>query len=147
MKKMIGMAVLMVGLEVFGQAYDLSNWGVTNRLVNGALLTGTNNLGTNVLDVTRYTDVGLQVKFAGAGSGTEPMKVWLLRSADGTNWQSGDGEVWSVPAAGLAQVVAMTNLDVGALGYLKLRALTNGNSGDLTNVTLSAVLKGYRRDR
>lgn len=102
--------------------------------------------GTNSVDATRYSQVALQLSFGGTNASTGNAIAVFKRSCDGTNYETAAPIVWTVPITGLTPVLVVTNLNLDAIGYLKLWYITNSTDADLTNCTLFGYIKGYRRD-
>ena len=126
---------------------------VTNSLFTNTLTaaqTETLSLGsTNT--VTKYDWAGLQITGKSSAANVGSNIVFLIvRSCDGTNFESTNGYSWSVDASGIAggAVCGYTNLDssfIGSAGYFKIKSATvQHGSASLTNCVLKVTLKPSR---
>lgn len=124
-----------------------TNLSATNYYAASATYT---YAGSNYLDVSRNTQVGLQFEGYGSAQSSNTTLTFNFRlSRDHTNW-------WHAPfaliwyAAGTNKAVHGTNVDVGAFGYLQLYSVTSTVTNAVTNAAanpLSSIIKGYRRDQ
>lgn len=84
-------------------------------------------------------DVALQVSFALVGAGTSAITTTVQSSLDQTNWCPHLS--WTITAAGATTVAGVTNFHVGAVPFLRVSTIANGNATNLTGLTLSRYIK------
>lgn len=121
--------------------------------------TNTPTTVTNVaaaIDVTQFTDFALQVVASGTnnsvGAGSFDF-VWET-SLDGSNWpgitnQIGRTVGWfSVPMqTNSIKTVWVTNITVDAIGYWRIRHITNAANMNYTNIAITGYVKPKRTNR
>lgn len=105
--------------------------------------------GTNYIDMSRNTQLGLQFEGYGSAMSSNTTLTFTFKlSRDHTNWFVAPfALVWYAIGTNLA--VHGTNVDVGAFGYVKAWQVTSTVTNSVTNSAaspLSAIIKGYRRD-
>jgi hypothetical protein len=115
--------------------------GTTNDIVQANTLT---NYATQPrIDVPRSEYVTLEASFKlVSGSATTNIVFNFVRSLDGTTNETVTAFTWGVPANGTTRVQVMTNILVGAVPYIFLKGVTNGNDAALTNLQ---VRYGFKR--
>lgn len=124
-----------------------TNLSATNFFAASATYTYS---GSNYLDMTRNTQLGLQFEgYGSAHSSNTTLTFTFMQSRDHTNWfLSPYALTWTAQGTNLS--VAGTNVDVGAFGYVKAYQVTSTVTNAVTNsasAPLSAIVKGYRRDQ
>jgi hypothetical protein len=128
-----GLTLAISGVEA--QQY---NTGSISFVVAASTTTNT-AAGTGVFGVTKYEDVCIWVNSKIADSGTDNTVVNFSKSADGTTYETTPSVVITVANTGTVNVNTITNINVGAAGYLKLVSVVNGDgSGNLTNIVTVA---------
>lgn len=147
--KIISLILLLAALpSVHAQSSiygTYTNLNTTNFFAASATYTYS---GSNYLDVTRNTQIAIQFEGSGAGTTTNAAALTFTyqMSRDATNWFTAPfALVWG--SLGTTRAVAGTNIDVGAFGYVRPYQIVNATAMNLTNCTLSAIIKGYRRDQ
>lgn len=108
------------------------------------------------IDVTQFTDfalgiVGKSTNTTGAGS----LDIVWETSLDGSNWPItstnaalGRNQGWfSAPITNGTAHVWITNITVDAIGYWRIRHLTNASSCNFTNLAISGYVKPKRTAR
>jgi len=119
-----------------------------------AVITTTLNGGTNVvaaattnspnlvLQVPDSEYIGLHFGFASDATNDTTIRIVLKESLDGTTYATGESHTLSVAANGTTAVNVVTNINVGAIRYLKLTSIENANGASaLTNVVFSYGFK------
>lgn len=119
---------------------------ITTTLLAG----GTNNIAaatTNspalVLDLTKSTDVVLQVSYVSLGTNVLDTTLVLVRSADGSTWSTINPHRIAVTGNGTNSVCLVTNLTVGATGWLKISSIEHPNGA--TGITNVSIVYGAKR--
>jgi hypothetical protein len=144
LKVLAGLAVLVaVALPAQAQQYRTATPYTT--LVAAS---GTSNLtAAAVYGVTKYEDVAIHVKTYLAGSGTDNTVVTYQRSADGTTYETTGFLVITIVNTGTTPVNTITNINVGAAGFIRLSTIVNGDTGDILTVTNTVAFKPQRFGR
>lgn len=144
MKKLItGLALLAGVIHVNAQTYISTNMQVYATMTNSV---GPAYTGTNLVDATRYGEVSFEWKFQGTAASTSTNLVAFQVSRDGTNWSTTPWDVWSEAANGTTAVIAVKKFTLGPIPFIRPMYITNSGSVNMTNASLWATLKGYRRD-
>ena len=143
LKSFLGAVLLFLcTTAIHAQLFSVTSVGITNAMAADT----TNTVGiTNLLDYHR--DVGLVLRAQGSAADTGNITVTLVRSANGTLWETTPKITWVVALNGTAEVVAVTNLQVhqiGAMPYLKVLSIVNAATNSATNLQLSIVRKAVR---
>lgn len=121
-----------------------TNMQIAPTITNGATYTYS---GTNLIELTRYGEVGWEIGFQGTNSVSTSNLVQTFRfSMDGTNWLNSPIYSWTIASQGTTAVRAATNWSIGTFNYMRPYQLTSPNTNDLTNAVLYGYAKGYRRD-
>lgn len=121
--------------------------------------TNSPNAVTNLnsaIDVTQVTDFALAFVARSTnttGAGTLDF-VWET-SPDGSNWPitltnaaSGRAQGWfSAPITNGVAHVWVTNITVDAIGYWRIRSITNASSCNFTNLSITGYVKPKRTNR
>lgn len=97
---------------------------------------------TNVIDSRVYDEWAVQLTTVQALAGTGNITVTFKRSVDKTLWDS--GFTWVFPATGTTTNTVVTNLTVGAVGYLKLGSIANAETSTCSIVSLKVAPKPKR---
>jgi hypothetical protein len=117
---------------------------VTNMQIAGATITNATTYtyaGTNLVDVSRYHNIGWQLSFAGSALSTNTVTLTFKRSADGTNYETTPLYAWAVTALGTNPVVLITNFPTAPAIFWQPYQITSAVTNDLTN----AILFGIKR--
>lgn len=110
---------------------------------------GTNNVAkatTNatlnvIMTATRSDAIAIQPIFKLDTNGTEVVVFSFDHSIDGANWQSA-ATTLSITANGTNTVTGITNVTLGAVGFVRLRSIENPNTdGAITNLVLRYATK------
>lgn len=96
---------------------------------------------TASVTLTKHDNVALLWQFKHMGAGTDNCILTLEQSIDGTNWETTNKKTITVAATGTTQVNVVTNLSMGAVGYLRVKSVQNGVADVLTNLTVKVVTK------
>lgn len=145
MKKLI----LILTLALLAAGASAQTYVRTNLMVaHTNLASAANTQGsTNFVDASRYGEVAFELTVQGDSTNTGNFSVAFVRSADGTNYESKPFALLTVVGNSNVLVRALTNFDLGALGYVRASYTTNAEgSAAFTNIYLYGYLKGYRRD-
>lgn len=130
--------LLTVGV-VIAQQYATTSTGFT------VAASGTSNYTSQaVCTLTKYEDVTIHVRTSLAGSGTDNTVLSYSKSVDGTTYETTPSVVITVANTGTTAVNTITNINVGAAGYLRLTSIVNGDTGDALTVTNTFVTKPAR---
>jgi hypothetical protein len=144
--------LVLLALPVFGQGQQpgrdaYMEWGYSPTLVSGVtnrLTADATNFPSVILDCRRYDEIALQTQFRGLGLGSQPMRYLLRKSLDATNWASHG--TWTVAQNTTNAVVDVTNIYVGAVGFLQIYAVENGSTTNvMTNHFLYFTPKPFRQ--
>jgi len=115
------------------------------------LAAGTNNIPATTtsnynatIGLTKYGDAALTINFKLTGSGTENVITTVDQSVDGTNWETKAPFLWTNAANGTTLVSVTTNMNVGAVGYLRLKSINNGSAQAVTNLQFLVTVKPKR---
>lgn len=128
-------AAVAITASVHAQQY---NTGSITTVVAASTTTNTTS-GIGVFAVQKYEDVTIWTNTKIADSGTDNTVVSFAKSADGTTYETVPSVVITVANTGTTAVNTITNINVGAAGYLKLVSVVNGDaSGNLTNIVTVA---------
>lgn len=153
MKKMFGRGLLgrMIVLAVMGIAVACAlpamadvgtqDLATTNKFAGST--TTTANMG-NGFFLEKQADVGLCCKFQGDAAGTANAVLCIARSVDGTTYETTPCINWVIPMNGNTAVVAYTNFNrdlIGPAGWIKVTQCANTNSANLTNCSVTAIVK------
>ena len=153
---MVTQVSLLLGLLLLGsftaraQQYNPTAPSVYFGGLNGGtniIAAATTNTYNAKLGLTKYDEVALELSFAYTGAGTGVQTFNLVPSNDGVA-KATTGQVYSFAVAGNGTntVDLLTNLYVGAPGYLILTTGANTNATLVaTNVLARAVPKPSRR--
>ena len=141
MKKILTMLALAVAALAPAHAQQYA--------VSTAYSSSTNSIGTNAtvtnnvtISATKVADIGLGVTARGASGATGNITATFARSLDGTNWVSSPTITVAVPLSGTNVVTAVTNITLGAVGYLRLNTVANGDPASVaTNVAVKVAKK------
>jgi len=131
MKKTFRNTLAVLALAVLAIAYapnvnaqininllDLTGIGT---VAGGATTTVTNQ----VMDVTKSQVVALYAKFNMSDTTTSNVVYIVQRSIDGASWETHEPFTWTIPSVNTTDVLAVTNINVGACGWLKLKSIQN----------------------
>lgn len=138
MKTLIILGLALAGVTNLGaQTYIRTNMNVAATITNSSTYTYG---GTNLVDATRYGEVGFVASNTGNAAATNYVTWTFQISADGTNWATAPVYTWLTGPG-----VTVTNWNLGTVGYIRPYQRVSTNSEPLTN-SLFGLLKGYRRD-
>jgi hypothetical protein len=143
LKILAGLALLVaVVLPAQAQQY---NTGSFSTVV--AASTTSNYTSSLVIGMTKYQDVGIRVLSTLAGSGTDNTTVKLARSIDGVTYETTPSVVITIANTGTTAVNTLTNIEQGAVGFLRLASVQDGDTGDALSATVQYVLKPQRNGK
>jgi hypothetical protein len=143
--KMLGLALaavvvsLVAAPTVRAQQY---NTGSFTTVV--AASTTSNYTSSAVFTCTKYEDVSIWVQSKIADAGTDNTTVSFAKSVDGTTYETTPSVVVTIANTGTTTVNTITNINVGAAGYLRLSSIVNGDTGDALTVTNTFAVKPQR---
>lgn len=144
MKRIIGFLSLVLTLafaanaQTYSPAYILA--GGTNAIVAGA----TSNYSTSVFvaDVRKQKNIGLLLSWKMTGTGTDNTVVTFERSLDNSTYDGTHTFALTKANNGTSVVTIGTNLTLNGFGYIRLKSIVNGDSGDaITNMTIQYAIK------
>ena len=143
----LAVAALVVAPRAAADASAPTDIGMTNSLTLSA--TQTTDLG-NVLDIRKWENVSLTLKFVGAAGVTGNAVLTFARTASADPkastavWETTPRFTWTVASNGTNAVVGFTNLprdSISAVTGLKLVSAQNTVTSNLTSVALLATGK------
>jgi hypothetical protein len=140
MKKMkwaVAAGLVLVAGIVVAQQYATQ----VKAIVVGA--SGTSNT-VDTITLTKYEDVAVHVKTQLAGSGTDNTVISYSKSVDGVTYETTPSVVLTIANTGTTAVNTVTNISMGACGYLKIASIVNGDTGDALTVTNTFSVKPQR---
>jgi len=137
------LAATLTSLAELPSTVIRTNQQIATTITNGTAYT---YAGTNYVDCSRYSRVGLEFSAGGTNASSGSHTLVFKRSMDGTNYETTAGIVWTITSSGTTPFRLMTNWDVGNYNYVKLFYITNSIDADLTNATLWGYTKGYLRE-
>jgi len=129
-------------LLVFTAAVSAQQYTLTTLLsATNTVAASTSSNYTASATLTKHDNVALLLSFTHAGAGTDACTFTFDRSLDGSTWETTGNWVVSVAANGNTQVNVVTNLSLGAVGYLRIRTIDNGVAEDMTNIVVKVATK------
>ena len=149
MKKLI-LSFLALAATIFAGATAHAQGGYSAYGAQTLVAGGTNNVAaattnsyTGVLTLTRQREVALQISFSSTGTNTSSIVFVLDPSVDGNTYDTANNDYnVTIAANGTNVVPFVTNLTVGAIGYLRLASVENPNGASaLTNVSVIYSIK------
>ena len=144
MKKLITLIVLALPLcaraQLLGEfsTMNRTNMWITNSITASATYT---YVGTNMVDVSRYQNVGWEFSFLGSADATNDITITFKRSPDGTNYETSPLYSWVISSQGTNAVLALTNFPAAPAFMWKPYQITSAATNSLTN----AFLYGLKR--
>ena len=144
-RRMIGLmaAGLCMLSSSVAQAQQYSSVTITGTVNVAANVTNTSV--SNVITLTDYDEICLQSRAYLDGAGTSGIIYTFDASSDGTSYDPAYF-TWTVLATGASTNVVVTNVTVGAVGYLKLAGIGNGNGETNHLISLKYNEKPRRRE-
>lgn len=94
------------------------------------------------VDARVYDEFALQSTSVLGLAGTAATTYTFQYSVDKVNW--GSGFTWAPAATGATTNTVVTNITVGAVGWIKLFSIANGNTSTWSNVSLKVAPKPKR---
>jgi hypothetical protein len=115
---------------------------ISSQNIPGGATSNYTAVTTAVIPLTKYDKTTLFGTWKLDGAGTNNVVLTFDRSVDGTNWDTKDPYVFTVPNTGTTTVNWLTNLTVDTMGYIRLKTIVNGTAGQaMTNLTIKAATK------
>jgi hypothetical protein len=106
----------------------------------------TNTINAGTFTCTKDNDVGLKLAVTTKGTGTEVLTMTLQKSFDGTNWfDAAPIATLQLSQAANTTIVQVTNLTLGAIGYLRIGTVINAAANTNTAVVLTGFKKPVRQ--
>lgn len=131
-------------LAILATPASAQTYGTVTAYTNACTIAGSTASNTpSVFDIRNNRNITVQLKFAGDAAGTANVTAAFIPSLDGTTFDTVKTYTIAAPANGAGNaVIAVTNWDFGAYGFLKAAYVTNAaGSGNITNVSLTVGLK------
>lgn len=140
-KKFISALALcaLASVSAAAQSYNLQTTAFNGGTGNVSL-SSTNTTTNPVFVGTKASTMTIQAQFKLDGAGTTAVMFLFDSSVDGTIWAPRTHSLLITPA-GTAVKGAITNVPLGSIGYLKLVAIENANSQNITNLYLKYSTK------
>jgi hypothetical protein len=134
-------------VKASAQQYGLTSLSATNK--QGVAVTNTYEATGNVIGVAKHDQVAILIGAELMASGTSTSLWEFAYSIDGTtnfaNFGSGGGLIPIVLThTDTTPDYFVTNINVGAIGYLGLRRIGNNGTQILTNITVKYAVKPKR---
>jgi len=142
MKKTIIITALVAVLAFAGSASAQQYSPVTvysqgtNAIAGSATVTP-----GSVITMTKSNNVAFQIFATSLAGSTNAVTANFAKSVDGVTYETTPSVTLAVTANGTNAVSALTNVATGAVGYLKLTSIVNGNTNALTGVGVTAAKK------
>lgn len=143
MKKLLSLMLVVFALALLSSGAQAQSYNLVSILTPPT--GGTNNIAASTTNSSTYAvrldapiksqHIGLQATFKLTGSGTSASVFVFDKSLDGANWETGAYRL-SATANGTSSVTAVTNFQVGAIGYLRLSSIENPNGTAMTNIVV-----------
>ena len=135
---LVAVAVLVIGMaDAQAQQYGTQVKGIA------VAASGTSNTVDTII-LTKYQDVAIHVKTVLAGSGTDNTVISYSKSVDGTTYETTPSTILTIANTGTVAVNTVTNISMGACGYLKIASIVNGDTGDVLTCTNMFAVKPQR---
>lgn len=131
---------ILAAVALCASAAQAQQYAVATAYSSGTNTIATNGTVTNnfVIAATKVTDIGLAISARAVGAATGNITATFARSLDGTNWVSTPNITLAVAANGTNPVTAVTNITVGAVGFLRLNTVAYADpTSVLTNVSVT----------
>lgn len=100
---------------------------------------------SNYLDMTRYTHAAFEFNGSGQNTNTNTLILTLTKSLGKTNWQTFTN--WSITINGTNRTYSYMEFDFGVFGWGRLETVGSSLTNTITNASLNAWTKGYRREQ
>lgn len=111
-------------------------WGTTNNFSASSV-----RQSTNVITVTKGVNVAIAVTTQATAAGATSNMVFIVDSSiDAANWRLGTHNV-QAQVAGTTATTTITNFNLGAINFLRLREAQQTNSVAVTNVIFKTSVK------
>jgi len=150
MKNLIIIILTAVCLPLCGQislpvVYSPTALTYTNAISDNV----TNGVTSTNLDMTRYEQLAVQIRFQMADTPSVGIGTFYWKtSLDRTNWPDHYSHVFRMAGNGTNYVVTNLTMEVQAMGYLRLEQVgVSSNGWALTNLSILYTPKPYRRER
>lgn len=152
MKKIASLfCIALIGFAAAAFTFDASaqsSYGEVSLLAGGTnniAAAQTNTYSGKLVSAKLGDEVGLFVSLKGvAATPGVPVATFVFdKSLDGVNFPTDTGNRFSfdVLLSGTSERSVVTNLNLGAIGFLRLREIRSTNSVALTNITVTAAVK------
>lgn len=133
----LAIAVTMIGIGV-SDVKAQSTVQILTGGTNNIFLATSNNY--NVPFSAAYsTKMAIAMSAVGPAGATSNLWFYVDRSVDNITWQTNAITLGAAGNGGF--LLAITNIDVGAMPYFRLRSIFNTNTVAFTNVTFSVTTK------
>lgn len=139
MKKLLIALVAAFGIAGISHAQQYSATSLYSSGTNSIAANSTNSVG-QAFAVTKNRNIAIALAFTGTTGNSANVTANLAKSVDGTSYESTPSVTLTAAANGTNAVTAVTNVDTGGVGWLKLVSVVNGNN-TLTNVAVKASKK------
>jgi hypothetical protein len=141
MKKLIRSLLVLAlagfALPAVAQQYQNTTLISARNIPGGA--TSNYNL---TIGAQKYKEVGISATWKLDGAGTDVSTITFDQSLDGSTWSTVGSSTLAAANAGTTTVTYVTNITMNAKGYIRLKSMVNGTSGQaITNLTISYSLK------
>ena len=144
MKKILGILLVLAAAFTASAALETTVMDGSSSNQFTYVAAATTNTPLAVLNCVNSRYVALQALFQCTGDNSSNVTFRFDRSIDGINWHT-NILAWAVPAQGAAPAAAITNLDVGAVPFLRVSAVENPGPAAVTNLLLRVFEKRSER--
>lgn len=145
MKKLFAITLAAFAILFAAPPPALADTAVEAMLSAGTLTnSATRTSGFTDIEIPKVNNVGLVLRFTGAGAATDNLTLTFARSVDGSNFETAPRFTWKVALNGTTAVVGYTNLvesTIGAARYLRLVSAQNEGTNNATNVYIEVIKK------
>jgi hypothetical protein len=150
---LLALALTTPQLKAADYAVQKTFWSFAGTWTNSPTIVTNLNAA---IDVTQFTDFALLVKAAGTNNsvGAGSFDIVWETSLDGVNWPGTTNQIgrtigwFSAPyQSNSFNSVWVTNITVDAIGYWRIRHVTNQCNMNFTNLTIAGYVKPKRTAR
>jgi hypothetical protein len=146
MKKYTIGIIALLALAFAATAADYSVTTLTNGLKVAGSSTVTMTTTAPVITLTKYEDVAINVRVTLDSTGTGTQTYTWYKSLDGSTYDTVASYTLAVTPGGTGGtfVQVSTNINMGAVGYIRLGSVQNAQSGQYATNNISYSLKKRR---
>ena len=143
MKKLIAG---IIGLVLFASFAQAQQYTVTTLRATNVAGTATATL-TDAITLTKHDQVAIQLSTKGSAAGaTGTVTATFVQGLDGTVYSAATAFTMTAVLSGTTQINTITNISPGAVGYIRLKSIANGDldAAIISTNTVSYAVKPSR---